>query len=336
MTKRNLPAHVRRRVSASGKEYLYFMRGNRSVAMKERPGSPEFALEYARLLTDQPDTSGPRTLARLVTAYRKSAGFKNLAPRTQADYEKVMAYVDAKMGALPADRMQRKDVIRARDTNADSVRFANYIVQVLRVMFEFSIDLGWRDSNPAKGVGLLKSTGTGREPWPADKIAAYRATAKGRALLIFELCIGTGQRIGDVLRMQWNDLADNGINVRQGKTGARLWVPLPAETLAAVTSARRYGLTICAQPNGRPTSYRGAADMVMDVRKKIGAEAYDLHSLRYTKAADMAASGCSDDEIQSITGHTTKAMVRKYAGPVRQIAQAKRAARKLERNGDGT
>ena len=44
----------------------------------------------------------------------------------------------------------------------------------------------------------------------------------------------------------------------------------------------------------------------------------------------------SDDEIQSITGHTTKAMVRKYAGPVRQIAQAKRAARKLERNVDGT
>ncbi|MEX5727113.1 hypothetical protein Ga0609869_000466 [Rhodovulum iodosum] len=29
--------------------------------------------------------------------------------------------------------------------------------------------------------------------------AAYRATAQGRALLLFELRLGTGQRIGNVL-----------------------------------------------------------------------------------------------------------------------------------------
>jgi len=47
----------------------------------------------------------------------------------------------------------------------------------------------------------------------------------GRALLIFELCLGTGQRIGDVRKMRWSDIEEGGINVRQGKTGKDLWIP---------------------------------------------------------------------------------------------------------------
>ena len=47
----------------------------------------------------------------------------------------------------------------------------------------------------------------------------------------------------------------------------------------------------------------------MAVRKQIGAEAYDIHALRYAAAAHLAAAGCTDDEIKAITGHTTSAMV---------------------------
>jgi integrase len=63
----------------------------------------------------------------------------------------------------------------------------------------------------------------------------------------------------------------------------------------------------------------------MAVRKQIGAEAYDIHSLRYSAAAELAALGCSDELIQSVTGHSTTAMVVKYAGPERQKARAKEA-----------
>jgi hypothetical protein len=52
--------------------------------------------------------------------------------------------------------MQRKDVIRLRDANAEKVYFANYALRVLRVLMEHCVDLGWRDDNPAKGVSELK------------------------------------------------------------------------------------------------------------------------------------------------------------------------------------
>lgn len=266
----------------------------------------------------------------LIGSYRRCDRFKQLKPRTQSDYGKVLDYIDAKMGILAADKMQCKDVIRARDADADAVRFANYIVQVLRILMEHAIDKGWITSNPAKGTELLKADSAPRLPWPPELIAAYRAQAKGRASLVFELCLGTGQRIGDVLRMRWNDIQDGAIRVQQGKTGAVLWLPLTARLRFALDATPKVWLPLCAHKDGMPTSYRGAADMVLAVRKSVGAFAYDLHALRHTTAHELAEAGYSDEFIMAVTGHTSRSMVALYAGAARQKARAKEAMGKME------
>lgn len=319
--KRNLPAHVYRKPSG-----LYFQRrGWQTVRLAHEPGTREFALEYAAILNGAllaPQVASGRTFAALVETYHRSPRYRSLAPRTARDYDKVLAWVKAKLGPLPVDQMQRKDVIRARDANADTVRFANYIVQVLRILMEHAIDQGWREDNPAKGVSLIKSNNAPREAWPEDLIAAFRGEATGRTLLIFELALGTGQRIGDVLKMRWSDIDGDGINVTQGKTGARLWVPFTPHLKTVLATTNKVGATICAWGMGKPTSYRGAADLIMAVRRKIGAEQFDIHGLRYSAASELAALGCSDELIQAVTGHATGAMVRKYAGAARQKVRA--------------
>jgi integrase len=198
------------------------------------------------------------------------------------------------------------------------------------VLFEHARDAGWRDDNPAHGVPLLESVSDPRQPWPADMVAAYRAAADGRSLLIFELCLGTGQRIGDVLRMRWDQIEDGGIHVRQGKTRKPLWIPLTARLSGLLADTPRVGLTIITGPHGRPLSYRQASHAVMQVRKAIGAEAFDLHGLRHTAAHELAALGCSDELIQAVTGHTSRAMVAHYAGAARQKSRAKEAQGKRQ------
>ena len=42
--------------------------------------------------------------------------------------------------------------------------------------------------------------------WPAEHVEVFRGVADARSMLIFELCLATGQRIGDVLDMQWSDM----------------------------------------------------------------------------------------------------------------------------------
>src|ERR1051325_8741169 len=295
MTKRSLPAHIYQKPKG-----LYFQRrGWPTVRIEHAPGTAEFALEYAAILN----------------------GAK-LTPRTARDYDKVLGWVKAALGGLPVDGIQRKDIIRARDANAETIRFANYIVQVVRILLEHAIDLGWRSDNPGKGVTLLKADTDPRQPWPSEKIEAFRARSSGRTRLIFELCLGTGQRIGDVLKMRWSDIDGDGIKVRQSKTGIAIWVPFTASLRDVLAETPKIGVTLCAWGRGKPTSYRGAADMVMAVRRGIGAEAFDIHSLRYSAAAELAAAGCSDDLIAAVTGHSSAAMVKKYAGAARQKVRA--------------
>ena len=94
-----------------------------------------------------------------------------------------------------------------------------------------------------------------------------------------------------------------------------------AEIARAAKVAAEAGVSVTLEaPDGRK--------VIVAVRKQIGAEAYDIHGLRYAAAAELAALGCSDELIQSVTGHQTRAMVAKYAGAARQKTRAKEAQEK--------
>ena len=67
-------------------------------------------------------------------------------------------------------------------------------------------------------------------------------------------CLGTGQRIGDVLRMRWNYIEAGGINVKQGKTGDALWVPMTPQLRAMLDATPKRGLASVARQDGRPLS----------------------------------------------------------------------------------
>ncbi len=95
------------------------------------------------------------------------------------------------MGDRNPARMQRKDVIRLRDANAEKAYFANYSLRVLRVLMEHCVDLGWRDNNPARCVPEFKTENTDRAPWPRELLDIYRAICPlgTRERLVMELCV---------------------------------------------------------------------------------------------------------------------------------------------------
>lgn len=326
VTKKDLPRYVCR---MGGSRKLWFRRGSfRQVFVNQKLG-PAFWGEYAALVKAY-DAPRPRLVGysfeALFDSYQRSERFASLKLRTQRDYAKQLAFLEARIGDRDVRKMQRKHVVAMREAGLPAYRF-NYCLRVLRVALEHAIDQGLRTDNPAKGVREIRSKGREREPWPPELIAAFRAEAPPRTRLLFELLLGTGQRIGDVLRMQWGHVEGDGINVVQGKTSARLWIPFTATLRAALEAAPRDGLFILTSRRGA-WSYRGAADAMMTVRRKIGAEAYDIHSLRFTAAAELAALGVSDEDIAAVTGHRSRAMVVKYTGAARQRARATKAQEK--------
>ena len=69
------------------------------------------------------------------------------------------------------------------------------------------------------------------------------------------------------------------------------------------------------------------ARVMVRERKRLELMAYDQHALRYRGVMELAWAECTDDEIASYSGHTSKAMI-KYAGEARQIMRARQAVAK--------
>lgn len=220
--------------------------------------------------------------------------------------------------------MKRNDVIRLRDINADGPYFANYSLRVLRVLMEHCVGLDWIESNPARGVQEIKTEKKERNPWPQGLLTAYREHCPlgTRERLVMELCIGTGQRIGDVLEMQWSEIQDGGFVVCQNKTSKELWVPIFPELQAALDTASRHSVFILTNERGvNRWSYRGASQAVRKVREQIGAVDYDIHRWRYNAACELVEAGCGDDLVASVTGQSP-AMVLHYTKKDRQKFRA--------------
>ncbi|KIC09836.1 integrase [Leisingera sp. ANG-M1] len=319
-----------------GRLYQYFRKDGRYVRLPDDPNSEEYDREYWRLMRGGGALSQRFTFEKLIKSYKQSPKWDRLAPRTKADYSKVLEYISDKLGSKDPTKMRRSTIIEAQMANRHRARFANYLPHMLSILFEHAIDLDWQRDNPAKGIPKIK-TGEGHKPWPASAVTVFRKHADGLALLIFELALGTGQRASDLTRMEWEHIEDGGIWVTQGKTKARLWIPFTARLAAVLAATKRTSLRyILADEFGRALNYDQLQKKVMAVRKTAGLTAYSLHGLRYSAAGELAEAGCTDQQIAAITGHKSLSMVQKYSKGASQKRLAKEAQSLREQNKNGS
>lgn len=302
-------------------------------------GTADFDREYWEILT------GKRMQAKtswnaLMDDYRKSDRWTGLKPRTRSDYDKVMDYLREKIGTRDAKALTRADVIAAQKANTHRTRFANYIPQMLVVLCEHAIDLGWIQNNPAKGVRALKTPDDRKRehlPWPDWAVEKFRSEAAELPRLIFEIGVGSVQRPGDWVGFRWGDYDGDSLTLRQNKTDKPLVLPCTVHLKSSLERAKRAlsAVPIAARPilikrDGNPIGYRYMADLMLKERRRLGLEAYDLHALRYRGVKELAWAGCDDDEIAAYSGHATKEMIAKYAGEARQQMRALQAREKRQ------
>lgn len=307
------------------KGYLYFIRPGICQRIKSAPGTPEFAAEYAVLLRGK---VAPATVnvGKMIDAYQRSPEWAKLSANTRKSYTRHLGYFRDKIGGMDPDRLKTRNVNEMRDTLADKPTDANRKIACLSALYTWGKRNDWCKTNPAIVAGKLAPTGRTRGPWPLDLIDAARATATGRDLLLFELLLGTGQRIGDVLQMRWGDMDGDGIRVTQAKTKARVYVPLTDRLRRVLADTPKLGLWIVSQANGQRVRYNLAWKDMMALRRQIGAEAYDIHSLRHSAASEIASlPGMTADHVRALTGHSAVQMVRLYAGEAMQKARAMEA-----------
>ncbi|MFD2174342.1 site-specific integrase [Rhodobacter lacus] len=316
--------------------YYYFVMGSMRERIKGEPGTAEFDAAYWAIRNGKhidAKTSWNAAIDRL----RNSDKWADFSPRYRKDLEPVLAYIAEKVGQHEVSRLTPADIYAAMDANKHRVRFANYLPVTFALLAAEAIRAGWIKTSPAAGIERLrmpKHKRKAHEPWPDWAVAKFRAESGPLERLIFEVGIGSVQRPADWCALTWADYDGTSLRVVQGKTGKALTLPCTAQLREALDAERAKALALPSvqilRRDGKPLNYRTMAWWMLQERKRLGLEAYDLHALRYRGVMELAWAGCTDDEIAAFSGHETLAMIRKYAGEARQIMRARKAAEKRE------
>jgi len=338
MTKKQLPKYV-----YADRDYVRFIRRARgqSVMMKEEPLSQEFWEHYNRLLKASEPSPTKRNFETLILSYFESDAFKKLKPRTKSDYRKYMSHIRLIWGTNDPQRIEPRHVYKLHQENSAQWRKANYLVQVMVILMNHARLIGFlkkEHGNPAKGIPLFKQVSEGWKPWPDDVRTEFERVATTRARLVYELCLGTGQRIGDVVQIRWGHIKDGAYDITQGKTNKTLWIPLTDRLKAHLDTVEKNGLTVITDNNGRPVRYRTIAEEMRKVKAVMehpDAKTYVTHGLRKNATIELYQSGCDDEMVKAVTGHSGVEMLKKYGGRVRQrelAVRAQDARNRMERN----
>ncbi|MBB5220594.1 integrase [Amaricoccus macauensis] len=325
--------HGRTRVRKNGKTYP--LRDDKGVW--HEPDTTEGDRLYWEIVTGK-RAEASRSWKAAIDLLRADDRWHELSPRYRADLEPILDYLVEKIGKRDVARLTAPDIYAAMDKNKHRVRFANYIPVAISLIFKVIVRKRWLTENPARGMELLKVPKDRRkphEPWTDAAVAKWRENASPLPRLIFEIAVGSAQRPGDWVDFTWGDYDGDSLRLRQNKSDKPLLLPCTVSLKTALDTAKAAlpyapmpSLFIITEADGLPMTYRRMAQILLAERKRLGVEAHDQHALRYRAVKELAWAGCDDDEIMAYSGHSTKAMVRKYAGEARQEMAALRAREK--------
>lgn len=332
MKKVSLP-YVERRV-VKGKEYYYFRKTfdgkSKYFRLPENPDSPEFVRAYWEIRRGK-HIESKTSWNNLIIAFYNSPRYKTKAKGTRENYRRHCEAIREKNGAKDVKTFRRKDALRVQSALQDNWSKANERLAVLSILCKLAVDLEWIERSPV--TDIQKLTGGEYEAWPEDRLEAFEKycvkEGKATARTVYELCVGTGQRLNDCVQMAWSDFDGEFMAVVQEKTGAKIWVYCPERLRTYLASLQREGRYILARNLTQSIGKRAAQKAVEEVREAIGVMRGENrlvpHGWRYTAAKHLAEAGCSDSEIQAVTGHKTLAMVQKYRSQANQKLASKRA-----------
>lgn len=134
------------------------------------------------------------------------------------------------------------------------------------------MDLEWVERNPVTDIPKL--TGSEYQAWRDEQLDLFErhcdAYGLTTARTVYKLCVGTGQRLGDYLKMSWNDFDGRYMAACQEKATTKLWVYCPKRLQAYFETPPRTGRHILARNMTQPLGKRAVQKAVEDVRAALG------------------------------------------------------------------
>lgn len=297
------------RLHAKGGAYYYV---TSSTPRKWLPLGTDLA--KARLKWAEIENGGTATVTvgSLIDDWFAAPKDAPLAGSTLRCYRSVAGQLRQFFGQSPADQIEPHHVAAWLDNHASRAR-ANLGKALLSNAMDLAVRRGLRRDNPCRQIARLRVPGRTRYITDAEYIA-IRAAATPILRAAMDISYTTGARISDILAIRLQHWTDEGLTIRQIKTGKLQLFKRTAILDQVIEQARNIprpvrSLYLLATRTGQPYKYSTILTWWNKATTAAGIADANFHDIRGKSATDAKRDGA---DYQALLGHTTKAMSDKY------------------------
>lgn len=319
-------------VRSKGRVYAYFNTGRKVggkavYARLPDPSAPRFYESYAAMVAGRNRGAAREYLVKhLIDDYSRSVDFRRKSPSTQRNYHLQLGKVEDRLGRFPVERLQASAIRTVLDGEGWGGATCNLFVAVIGAAYAWGRREGKTELDPTRDIGR-RETGQ-HEPWPEPVLEAALTTDNDRTRLAVHLLYYTGQRLGDVCAMRWNDIRGGVLTITQQKTGKQVSFPVHSALRAELDATPRRGMTILTGPGGRRISDVTIRQALVTFTEGYGAR-HVPHGLRKNAVNALLECGCTIAEVAAITGQSF-GVVEHYAARVNTARLGRAAMLKFE------
>ena len=269
---------------------------------------PEALSAYARLIQ-----GAGNNMADLIDRAHPAV-IRNKAENTIKQYNQARDVLKEILKNFDYEQVKPKNVAAIKEYYNDRPNMGNRILSYLRMVFDKAVEWQLVDSNPCTGIKRHVEHKRTRYLTHTE-FQAIRDQASDNIRAILDITYLTGQRIGDVLKIQMDDITADGIFFQQQKTGNRVLVQMTPDLCAAIDAATalprdQRGTTLfCTIRGGRQYSYGTVRDMFRIYADRAGIKDARLHDLRAKALTDADAEGLNATHLG---GHSDPRQTQRY------------------------
>lgn len=326
--------HKVKRKLADGSTKIHYYAWRGGPKMEALPHTEQFAIEYAehKKSTSESKIKTIETLIEHFTGTNKhpNPDFNVLADSTQRDHLYAFGIIKKEWPQLPIKLTQQRgmkaEIRKWHRSFSDSPRKADKLLFSLSKVFSYALADEIIDKNPCTGIERLY-TGSRRDSvWSSEQVAKFRNGAPNSIRFPFEVAIHTGQRLGDILDMKWEDYDGTHLYFEQNKTKKRVKVRVHTALKEILDRLDRSGQRVLLNTRNLPWTRDGFKTSWGKCCTKLGITGVTFHDLRGTFITERRREGSTAEQIASISGHSisevTTVLEKYYLADDQQVSDA--------------
>lgn len=309
-----------------GKSRCYHRASGTPIDLEKYPiGTLGFLSECNRINERLAKKSEPKsgTLGKLISEYRASSSFSDLAALTRRDYQRVFQYLKPLENTLLSE-FTPATIVKIRDTalSKRGRRFANYVKTVFSLLFSWGRERGFMENNPALRIRDIKrhrDAPRANRPWTDEECQIVLAEAPPHLRLPIALMMYTALGPKDALKLLKSSIQGDEIILNRSKTNVPVRQTILDGLKATINDAPKHtAITICANSNGLPWTVSGFNSSWQKLKSRLQSEdkigpSLTLYGLRHRTAHLLREMGLNERQIADWLGQKSIEMARHYS-----------------------